>query len=123
MVVGRRVPVESSCAVERVLGGYFLREPHLSNHTLLRAAAAVQPRPSPDNWSLASSRPPLLAQLYSDIGLHREAKILAEQAEQQGAGGGVASLVGSLRGAVGGAGGGVLGSLMGRVGGSSSSGR
>lgn len=60
-------------------------------------------------------------QLYNDIGLHREARLLAEQAEQQGAGGVAASMLGSLRGAVGG-GGGVLGSLMGRVGSASGNG-
>ena len=50
-------------------------------------------------------------QLYSDIGLQREAKLLAEQAEQQGASGMAAAMLGRLSGA----GGGMLGSLMGRV--------
>ena len=48
------------------------------------------------------------AQLYSELGLHREAAMLAEQAEIAGAGAGV---LGSLRDAVGG----TMGSLMGRM--------
>lgn len=47
------------------------------------------------------------AQLYAELGLHQEAMLVAEQAEQQGAGAGV---LGSLRGALGG----TVGSLVGR---------